>query len=726
MSGEMTEVSKPIEACPQREAIAAALAYLAGLYGQAVPAFRFSMLETTAAGMALDNLPAREQAVEMWCSRFPGTTCEVLTAEEVTGGDFPLLWLTPDGEQVLVLGGQLCSGDMAVSSMDAEAQVLAAADVARGMLLRLRVDELMAGGRPESARDWFHYALKKRWRVFSEGVLASFVISVLALFSSLYTMQVYDRVVPSRGYSTLMVLTTGVAIAILFEFLMKQARAFIVERAARQIDIELGDVFFAKALDIRMDARPRTVGTFASQIRHFESVRNFMTTGTLFVLADAPFALFFLVVIALLAGPVALVPAVMIPLAILLGWLSSRKISFYSRLHMEESNRKNGLLIEAIDGIESIKAAGAAWKQREVYKQLVQQMAENDVRMRLLSVRATNITQSIQQVNYVALVAAGAYAITLGHLTMGGLIACSILVGRALGPIAQIPGLISQWYSARVALEALDGIMAMPNDRDERERLVVPASCRGDLLLEDVEFGYVQDSPVLKVEQLAFRAGDRVAIVGPVGSGKSTLIKVLSGLYRPGQGRFLLDGVDVTLIAEEFIREQIGYLPQDVRLFNGTLRENLTLGLPTPADWRILDAAEKTGLDRVIAAHPKGLELQISEGGRGLSGGQRQLVGLTRMLLARPKILLMDEPTASMDSQLEARVMRHLYSEMPADSIIITVTHKPAVFAHVARMIVMDRGTVVMNDEREKVFALMNRHREQQGQQQQKKGSVAP
>lgn len=706
MNDAVLDGTQPAKDSMCRDRLAKSLSYLASLLGQAVPAFRFSMQELTSTGTPLDMLPLREQVVEMWRLRFAKAVCDELASDQLTPGDFPLLWLSPNDDQVLVVGGRLSSGDLVISSTEQGGQTLPAAEAALGTLLRLQSEPVVAGDKPSTARDCFRHALKKRWRVFFEGILASFVISVLALFSSLYTMQVYDRVIPSRGYSTLIVLTTGVVIAILFEFLMKQARAFIVERASRQIDIELGDVFFTKALDIRMDARPQTVGTFASQIRNFESVRNFMTTGTLFVLADAPFALFFLVLIALLAGPVALVPLVMIPVALLLGWFSSRKISVYSRLHMDESNRKNGLLIEVIDGIESIKAAGAGWKQRDSYVRLVQQMAENDVRMRLLNVRSTNITQLIQQFNYVALITAGAYAITQGNLTMGGLIACSILVGRALGPIAQIPGLISQWYNARVALEALDGIMAMPNDRDETERLVVPASCKGDLLLEGVEFGYAKDNPTLKINRLAFKAGERVAVVGPVGSGKSTLIKLLSGLYRPGKGRLSVDGIDVTLIAEAFIREQIGYLPQDVRLFNGTLRENLTLGLPTPADWRILEAAEKTGLDKVIAAHPKGLELEITEGGRGLSGGQRQLVGLTRMLLAKPKILLMDEPTASMDGQLEAQVMQHLFNEMPPDSIIITVTHKPVVFRHVNRMIVMDNGNVVMDDNREKVLSL--------------------
>jgi ATP-binding cassette subfamily C protein LapB len=247
--------------------------------------------------------------------------------------------------------------------------------------------------------------------------------------------------------------------------------------------------------------------------------------------------------------------------------------------------------------------------------------------------------------------------------------------------------------------------MAMPGDRQPDQRLVVPQQCRGDLRLDQVRFAYGKDRPVLDLQALAVGPGERIAILGAVGSGKSTLIKLLSGLYRPSEGTVYIDGVDVTHLAPEFVREHVGYLPQDVRLFNGTLRENLTMGLPSPSDSQIMRAAEMTGLDKVIQGHPRGLELEISEGGRGLSGGQRQLVGLTRMLLARPRILLLDEPTASMDSALEARVMKHLFEEMPPEASVIAVTHKPALLPHVNRLIVLDRGKVVLDGPRDQVLA---------------------
>jgi len=303
----------------------------------------------------------------------------------------------------------------------------------------------------------------------------------------------------------------------------------------------------------------------------------------------------------------------------------------------------------------------------------------------------------------VGIIATGAYSIVNGDLTMGGLIACSIISGRALTPLAQMPNMIVQWKHAKIALDVLDGIMAMPSER-EHQRLVVPDSCKGEIKLSQVGFAYEENAPQLAIEKLSFKPGDRVAILGAVGSGKSTLIKILSGLYQPQQGGVFLDDMDMSLVANEFVREQVGYLPQEVRLFNGTLRDNLVLGLPTLSDTQILKAAALTGLDQAIQNHPSGLEITISEGGKGLSGGQRQLVGLTRMLLARPKVLLLDEPTASMDTRLEEFVMQHLFEELPEDAVIVLATHKAGVLKHVNRIVVMDSGKVSLDGPKQEVL----------------------
>lgn len=704
------------------DALSALLSRLAALQGHAVPAYRFSMVSTSREGAPLATLSLARRAAELWRTRFPGGDAYPVSLP-ISAADTPLLWVAEeDGAeaegkaQLLVVRGALSNGALSCVDAAGNALELHPVRVRQGTLLKLSVDEPLEAaplterrdaGSKRSAGQWFRYALYKRKAIFLEGAVATFTLNALALATAFYSMQVYDRVVPTQGYATLWVLTAGVAIAVLLELLMRQVRGRLVERGCKAIDEELSSIFFGHALAIRMDKRPRTVGTFAAQIRHFESVRNFMTASTLFVFADAPFALLFIAVIAILAGPVAIVPALFLPAAILTGLAFRGRLARLTEAHMEESNRKSGLLIEAVDGIESIKAAGAEWKTLDRWRSLTGLLGRDEVAMKDLTSLSSNLTQSLQQVSYVALICAGAYAIGSGDLTSGGLIACSIISGRTLGPISQISGLIVQWQHARVALKGLDGIMALPGDSEPGERRVVPDHCRGQLRLEAVRFGYSADAPALAVDQLRLQPGERVAVIGAVGSGKSTLIKLLSGLYLPSEGRAFLDDVDMAHLAPEFVREHVGYLPQDVRLFQGTLRDNLALGLPSPTDEQILEAARLTGLDRVISSHPKGLGIEISEGGRGLSGGQRQLVGLTRLVLAKPRVMLLDEPTASMDAQLEELIAASVFGLRPADTTLVVVTHKLAMLRHFTRVVVMDRGRIVADGPRDEMLRRM-------------------
>ena len=688
-----------------REELAALLSRLASLQGVAVPAHRFVYQQTADSGVSLDDMQQIDQAVAIWSQRFPDGPITKLNAQELTKADYPVVWMSDDGEKQRLLRGSQ-NGEYIAESSDWTVDNLSEEEIATGRIVQLHVhqdqslqDELASF----SAKDWFMYAARKRRGVFFEAVFASFVLSVFGLMSALYTMQVYDRVVPTKGFSTLWVLTIGVLLAIFFELVMKLVRSHMVDKASKAMDLELSGVFFSKALAIRSDCRPRSVGTFASQIRHFESVRNFMTSSTLFILADAPFALLFILVIYIIAGPVAFVPLMMIPVGLIIGLSMRGPIERYTAENMEESNKKNGLLIEAIDGAESIKAASAEWKLENRWRELTQIITTTDLKSKLLTAFSTSSTQSIQQLSYVGIIAVGAYSIVNGNLTMGGLIACSIISGRALTPLAQMPSMIVQWKHAKIALDVLDGIMELPSERGS-QRLVVPDSCEGRVSVKQAGFAYEENAPQVAVEKLAFKPGDRVAILGAVGSGKSTLIKLLSGLYQPQQGGVFLDDMDMSLVANEFVREHIGYLPQEVRLFNGTLRDNLVLGLPSLSDSQILKAAALTGLDQAIQNHPSGLEINISEGGKGLSGGQRQLVGLTRMLLARPKVLLLDEPTASMDTRLEEFVMNHLFEQLSDDSVIVVATHKAGVLKHVNRIVVMDSGKVSLDGPKQEVL----------------------
>lgn len=686
--------------------LARLLARMASLQGLAVPIHRFSMLSITSGGSVVQEMQRHIRAQELWTSAIPNGAVEWLN-QAPERDNLPLLWISDDGGSIKLLRGKLASGGYSVESADGSYGEMSFNEVISGQLLRLiqlQVGEVSPGATHKLARDWFFYALKKRYAPFFEAVLATAFMSALALTASFYTMQVYDRVVPTQGYSTLVVLTIGAFLAISLELLMKYLRSRIVDFACKEIDEELSAVFFGRVLDIRMDARPTSVGTFASQVKNFELVRNFMTSSTLFLFADAPFVIFFIAVIALVGGWIAIVPLMLLPISILVGLYSKWRIGKLAENILIDANQKNGMLVEAIDGIESIKAVGGEWKMLDRWRKITHDAAIKELSVRSIATMATNATQSVQQISYVLMIMAGVYAMSSGSITMGALIACSIISNRALGPLAQIAGLIVQWQHAKSALQGLDAIMVLPCDHEVGVRKVIPENFQGELRLEAATFSYAKEKVALQPTNLNIKPGEKIAIIGPVGSGKSTLIKLLSCLYKPTEGRVFLDGIDASQIAPEFMREQIGYLTQDVRLFNGSLRDNLTMGLPLPADSQILQAAKLSGLSRVIQASPQGLELPIFEGGRGLSGGQRQLVGLTRMLIARPKLLLLDEPTASMDGDLELHVMKSIFDQTPDKGIVVLATHKMSLLKLVDRIIVMDQGRIMLDGPREEMM----------------------
>jgi ATP-binding cassette subfamily C protein LapB len=704
--GDLNSESKESDSSRFENHLANSLSRIAAIQGFAVPAHRFLMSTMNIHGASIQKLSPELQAREIWLTFFSnGEAYEISQAKSKE--DLPALWLSSLGSNTRILKGMLSDGSFISEDEAGNEITIVSGDIINGktLVLRPKLDLKHAKKTPKSAREWFFYAIKKRKAPFLEAILASLVISVLTLGISFYTMQVYDRVISTQSYSTLIVITVGVLIAVFLEFLTKEIRGRILDKACKFIDIELSGVFFGKMLSIRMDARPKTVGTFAAQIKQFEMVRNFMTASTLFVLADLPFVIFFIAVIWAIGGAIALVPLILLPLSILAGFYATWKIGVLAEDQLIESNQKNGLLIEAIDGIEAIKAVGGEWKMLEFWKHLTLSTSDKELTIRTITNMSSSITQTVQQLSYILLIAVGVYEITNGHITMGALMACSIISNRALSPIAQISGKIVQWQHAKVALKGLDSIMKLPTDRNENTQMIIPEVCEGRIRAAGLSFAYYEESLAINNVNLNIKPGERIAIIGPVGSGKSTLIKTISGLYRPTKGQVFLDEVDMAHIDPEFLRESIGYLTQDVRLFNGTLRYNLTIGLPSPRDAQILDACKKTGLIEIIKNHDKGLELPIYEGGKGLSGGQRQLVGLTRVLIAKPKIILLDEPTASMDGDLELKIMKSLFEESRKDAVIVLSTHKLGLLNFVDRIIVLDKSKVVFDGPKDQVLA---------------------
>lgn len=565
----------------------------------------------------------------------------------------------------------------------------------------------------DDAFSLFREAVLARKGLFFQAAAASLLANVLALATALYSMQVYDRVIPTQGISTLTVLTTGVLIAIVLELIVKLARAHTQEAAVMGLDRELSHAIFARLLGIRMDQFPASVGTLSSQLRSYETIRRFATSATLYLLVDAPFALLFLAVIALLAGlTMAAIPIVFLVLAIAVGLFFRQRIARHAETSTHTTNRKLGLLVETVENAESIKAAGAGPQQQAHWDELTRQSVNDDVQIQRHSEQATYIAGFMQQSSYVLLVAVGAWiASTSTDLTSGGLIACAILSGRVLSPVAALPGLVVQWAHARAALDALEKVFALQTDNHAVERPLKPETLRGEWRIENLKFTYAGRPRPLTMPPTTIRAGEKVALLGPVGSGKTTLLKLLSGLFAPSEGQVLLDGLDLQQIDRAHLSTQLGYLPQDVKLYAGTLRQNLTSGLGEVAESALLDASRASGLDQLIASHPQGLDMPIYEGGRGVSGGQKQLIALTRLLLSQPGIWLLDEPTAAMDEMTEQRSVAALRGAIAPTQTLILVTHKPVLLGLVDRLIVMLPNGGVLDGPKEAVLTQLRQGR---------------
>jgi len=552
-------------------------------------------------------------------------------------------------------------------------------------------------------------AMLARKGVFLDAVLATGLVNLLTLSTSLYSMQVYDRVIPSQGFQTLWVLSVGVALAVAMEFMLKQVRSHMVDRTTSAIDQELSEWFFKRMMSVRMDVRPASVGTLASQVKGFELVRGVLASTSLFVLADVPFAIFFIMVIGLVGGWVVAIPLFMLPLSLIAGLMFLRAIEKHTRLNHSSNNRKTGLLVESVDGAESLKANSAEWKLQGRWNNLVKETTESDRSIRNYASLAQNITAALQQFGYVALVALGAYFVAENNLTLGGLLACTIISNRAMMPIVQLPGVMVQWAHARAAIEGLDKIISLPSEADNEQHALTPQVIEGGLHLERVRFAYgMSTQQALELQGLDIKPGERIGLLGAIGSGKSTLLKISSGLFRPSEGKVFLGGMDMALLSSAVIRETIGYLPQDARLFSGTLRDNLLLGLPDPGDEAILQAAQRTGLIELIGRQPKGLALEITEGGKGVSGGQKQLIMLTRTLLANPKVWLLDEPTGSMDSTTEMRIVNLLREVASRGVTMIAATHKTALLPLFDRLIVLQGGRILLDGPRDAVLAKLS------------------
>ena len=559
-------------------------------------------------------------------------------------------------------------------------------------------------------KSWFWKVIWRFKGYYYQVILATFIINFLALVSSLYVMNVYDRVIPNQAYETLWVLSIGVMLAILFEFLAKMIRGHLTDIAGKKADLIISSAIFRRMMALRLADRPASAGSYANNLREFESVREFMTSASLLVLVDLPFLLLFITVIFIVGGKLAIVPAIIIPIVIIVGFIVQRPLSRYINESMKESSQRQGLAVEALEGIETLKTNNATRWAQQRWDAYTAKTSASSIKVKDTANFMINFSVAMQQLNTVFLVLFGTYLIhnenTAERITMGALIAAVILSGRALSPLAQVAGLATRFQQAKLALEGLNNIIERPIERVPERKYISPSNIQGNITFENTCFQYQEDGkPAVSNLNLQIRAGEKIGILGRIGSGKSTMLKLASGLYDGSTGNVMLDNIDMRQIDPNFLRSQILLLSQSPRLFLGTLRENMDLARSDgySSDQELLEALQRFGLDKIIRSHPKGLDMPLGEDGLGLSGGQKQIIALARMTLRNPRIVLLDEPTTGLDQATE-RMSLQAISQWAQDKTLLVVTHRPQVLQIVNRIIVMDEGKVVMDGPRDLVL----------------------
>jgi ATP-binding cassette subfamily C protein LapB len=573
-----------------------------------------------------------------------------------------------------------------------------------------RTDDRAGPATIDTAQDWFWGCLKENWKIYKEVILATVMINVFALASTLYIMNVYDRVIPNSAYETLWVLSIGAFLVYSFDFFMKNMRAYFLDVAGRKADVKISAKLFEQVLGMTMQARPASAGVLASNVREFESIRDFFTSATMTALVDVPFAIFFVIIIAIIAGPLAIIPLVTIPIVVIVGWFLQKPLQKIMRESMMENALKNALLFETITGLETIKTQAAEGHVQRRWEELSDKGSRTSVKTRRVATFAMNFSYYIQQITTIAVVIGGVIMINNAMITQGALVASVMLVGRALGPLSQVAGLLTRFNQSYEALKHLEDLMRKPVERPADKHFISVPRVMGNIEFRDVTFMYPgQTHPALSNVSFTINQGDHIGIIGAVGSGKTTIERLLLNLYQPEKGAILLDGTDVRQIDPGDLRRNIGAVQQSPNLFYGSVRENITMGHETAQDSSVLRAAELSGVMEFLRDSEKGLDTQVGERGESLSGGQRQAVAIARSLLYDPPVLILDEPTASMDPASENRLRQRL-KVLTQSKTTILITHKGSMLDLVDKLILIDRGRILAFGPRDEIIRrLQNR-----------------
>lgn len=567
-----------------------------------------------------------------------------------------------------------------------------------------RFDRRTDEGFKERPQSWFWSVVAKTWPLYSEVLVASFFINLFAIASSLFVMNVYDRVVPNNAMDTLSVLAVGILVVFCFDFIIKLLRSYFIDIAGKKTDVILSANIFEQMMGVKMASRPESVGNFANNIQQFDSFREFFTSATISAVIDLPFSVFFLIIIYLLGGVTVVVPLVSIPLILLIGFLAQPILNRMVKESYRYAGQKHSMLIESLAGVETIKGLAAESPLQRKWEHTVGMSAKVGTKIRELSSGVVNFSAFIQQVASVVVVIVGVHLIGLGEMTMGALIACTILTTRALAPLGQVAGLLTRYHQSVAALQSLDNVMKMPTDRLKGKTPLHRPVLKGNIEFKEVSFQYPKQShPALDKVSFRIKEGEKVGIIGRIGSGKTTIEKLVMNLYDSTEGKVLLDGIEINQLDPAALRRNIGYVPQDIILFYGTVKDNIVFGSPFADDNAILRAAGVSGVTEFVSRHPQGFDMPVGERGEKLSGGQRQAIAVARALILDPPILLLDEPTNMMDNRTE-EVFKNQLKKIIADKTLIIVTHKGSLLSLVDRLILLDAGKIVADGPRDVII----------------------
>ncbi len=551
---------------------------------------------------------------------------------------------------------------------------------------------------------WFWSTLWQSKKIYRDVLIASLLINLFAIAAPMFTRIVYDKVVPNLAFETLWVLASGIFVIFIFDLLLKLLRSFFIDVAGKKSDILISSKLFSKVMGVRMEARPASVGAFARHLQEFESIREFFTSATIGALIDLPFALLFLFLIWMMAGNLVIVPIVGVIILVGYAYFVQGPLKHTIEEGSRLSSQKYANLIESLSGLETVKLFGAQSQFQFRWEEAVAHMSNWNIKSRRITDGIQNTAGFVQQASNVGMIILGVYLISQAELTMGGLIAATMLSGKAIGPLVQLSLLSTRYNQAKSAMTIIEQVMAMPDEQEEGKRYIHRPIIHGKIELDKVNFSY-PDSPVASIRDLSFtiNPGEKVAIIGRIGSGKTTLERLIMGLYKPTEGHVRIDDTDIEQLHHVDIRRNIGCVPQDSQLFFGTIRDNITLGRPLSDDRDVLDAANRAGVTVFTQQDPAGLERQVGEGGMLLSGGQRQAVTIARALVGRPPVLLLDEPTSAMDNRSEMHIKQQL-AQLKKTETLVLITHKTSMLDVVDRIIVLEKGSVIADGPKAEVL----------------------